>query len=276
MVIIDQLNNLIIFTTSKSEYLKEYILQYSWTYNNLLELVAIIIVFIFNFIIRYYFYKHVKYNIKKFISPSLNYIKNYKKIIWIIILFILAGLYFFMIYHFNIFINIFSTIYADSSIDNIVGFQLGNKNMPINISVEGTYVNHLFNKFGNKYGFIASIKTAGFIYGEIFDKIGSTSNPESIDQFGQMVFQNNNRPGCILNYRIKNEYDPTSLTPNKQGLSLVLERIPYVQYNQMDLPKVCKRSYIYIDIKNLYLLKITHVYFCILENLKIWKIIKNE
>jgi hypothetical protein len=78
LVIIDQLNNLIIFTTSKSEYLKEYILQYSWTYNNLLELVAIIIVFIFNFIIRYYFYKHVKYNIKKFISPSLNYIKNYK------------------------------------------------------------------------------------------------------------------------------------------------------------------------------------------------------
>jgi hypothetical protein len=148
--------------------------------------------------------------------------------------------------------------------------------MPINISVEGTYVNHLFNKFGNKYGFIASIKTAGFIYGEIFDKIGSTSNPESIDQFGQMVFQNNNRPGCILNYRIKNEYDLTSLTPNKQGLSLVLEPIPYVQYNQMDLPKVCKRSYIYIDIKNLYLLKIIHVYFCILENLKIWKIIKNE
>jgi hypothetical protein len=255
LVIIDQLNDLIIITISKSEYLKEYILQYSLIYNNLLKLVAIIIAFIFNYIIRYYFYKHVKNFIKKFISPFLNYIKDYKKIIWIIILFILAGLYFFIIFHFNIFFNIFPTIYADSSINNIVGFQLGNNNMPINISVEGTYVDHLFNKFGNKYGFIATIKTAGFIYGEIFDKIEPTPNPESIDQSGKMVFQKNSGPGCALNYRIINQDDPSSMTPNKQGLSLILERIPFINYNQMDLPKVSERSTIYkytkdLDIEN--------------------------
>jgi hypothetical protein len=76
-------------------------------------------------------------------------------------------------------------------------------------------VDHLFNKFGNKggaYGFIATIKTAGFIYEEIFDRIEPTPNPESIDQYGKMVFQNKNGPGCTLNYRIKNQDDPTSLT----------------------------------------------------------------
>lgn len=253
LVIIDQLNDLIIITTSKSEYLKEYILQYSLISNNLLKLVAIIIAFIFNYIIRYYFYKYVKNFIKKFISPFLNYIKDYKKIIWIIILFILAGLYFFIIFHFNIFFNIFPTIYADPS--NIVGFQLSNNNIPINISVEGTYVDHLFYKFGNRYGFIATIKTAGFIYGEIFDKIGPSPNPESIDQSGKMVFQNNNGPVCTLNYKIINQDDPSSLTSNKQGLSLILERIPFIQYNQLDLPKVPSRSSIYkytksLDIEN--------------------------
>lgn len=242
---IHHLNHLAIIMAAKSASLKETILQFSQIYNPL-TCVKIILVLIPKFIINFLFFWFVKNMIKIYIAPYLNYLKkNNKKIIWIITVLIMAVVVFILIFYFLIFLyenfNIFNTVYADSKKEFIVGFKMEINGEVTNVAVQGSLVDHLVKKFGNRYGFIASMKTAGFLIGNVLDNNMITSDYNLNNLNGILQFKRTGA-GSILGYKIENQFDPSANTSNEQGLSVKLFRVLYFNYKQDDLPKVPSRS----------------------------------